>query len=555
MSVCRTPVSFFSILLVSLIVIPQAEAQLRPEQVGILALKSSRDSRNVAAYYARVRKIPPSQILYIDAPGGESLDEGVWRDSVRPAIRSWLQQDAQNQIRCLVTVWDVPLKIGGSEQASLDSERAQHLEKERARRIGQLRELTAKVYQLGGVANPPASSPDANTSALLVGELEKALVAAQQNTQSEPASPELNQKRLELRNALLRMGGWSVLVQQYARQRQRVDETEAARLLPEMQVSQARLLGEREGLAALQSLPETAARDQQLLALTDVSDGWAGSLRWIESQLEYMQKNETYASFDSELSLVLWPDYPLLRWHQNLLTPQYDGSPVRDLRTTLMVSRIEAPTLVLTKNMIDTSIKVEREGLRGKVYIDARGLTKPLNPQNNSYWEYDNALNNLAELLQKNTKLSVTLDTKDELFAPGSCPDAALYCGWYSLGKYIDAFDWVPGAVGYHLASAEATTLRAADSEVWCKRMLEDGVCATIGPVHEPYLAAFPKPDEFFGLLLTGKYTLVECYYRTKPFNSWVMILAGDPLYNPFAKEPLLQLDQLPESVRPKTLN
>ena len=99
---------------------------------------------------------------------------------------------------------------------------------------------------------------------------------------------------------------------------------------------------------------------------------------------------------------------------------------------------------------------------------------------------------------------------------------------------FRDAFDWQPGAIGYHMASGEASTLRRPDSQVWCKRMLEDGVCATLGPVAEPYLQSFPPPNEFFSALLTGEDTLVECYYRTKPFNSWIMTLIGDPLYRPF---------------------
>jgi uncharacterized protein (TIGR03790 family) len=120
------------------------------------------------------------------------------------------------------------------------------------------------------------------------------------------------------------------------------------------------------------------------------------------------------------------------------------------------------------------------------------------------------------------------------LFLSGQCPDAALYCGWYSLAKYVPAFEWVPGAVAYHMASAEAATLRDPGSEVWCKKMLENGVCATIGPVYEPYLAAFPRPDEFFALLLSGDKSLIECYYLSQPFNSWMMTLIGDPLYRPF---------------------
>ncbi len=51
-------------------------------------------------------------------------------------------------------------------------------------------------------------------------------------------------------------------------------------------------------------------------------------------------------------------------------------------------------------------------------------------------------------------------------------------------------------------------------------------------------------------MLLCGRYTLVEAYYRSKPFNSWAMVLVGDPLYNPFRKDPPLGEDALPERMK-----
>ncbi|MBN1589426.1 MAG: hypothetical protein JW888_07920, partial [Pirellulales bacterium] len=93
-------------------------------------------------------------------------------------------------------------------------------------------------------------------------------------------------------------------------------------------------------------------------------------------------------------------------------------------------------------------------------------------------------------------------------------------------------------------------TLRKPGGTAWCNAMLEDGITATLGPVYEPYLTAFPKPDDFFPLLLTGKYTLAEAYYRTKPFDSWAMVLVGDPLYNPFKNHPALDEADLPERLK-----
>jgi uncharacterized protein (TIGR03790 family) len=98
----------------------------------------------------------------------------------------------------------------------------------------------------------------------------------------------------------------------------------------------------------------------------------------------------------------------------------------------------------------------------------------------------------------------------------------------------VDAFDWQKGAVGYHIASGECATLKNKSSQGWCKKMIEDGVAATVGPVSEPYVQAFPIPELFFGLLVESPFTLVECYFLSTPYLSWQMVLIGDPLYRPF---------------------
>ena len=98
--------------------------------------------------------------------------------------------------------------------------------------------------------------------------------------------------------------------------------------------------------------------------------------------------------------------------------------------------------------------------------------------------------------------------------------------------------------MGFHVASGEAATLRGVKSNVWCKRMIEEGIAATLGPVQEPYLSSFPLPDHFFPLLMTGDVPLLDVYYRSSPFLSWRQILIGDPLYRPFMKKPAIRLPQ-----------
>jgi uncharacterized protein (TIGR03790 family) len=198
-----------------------------------------------------------------------------------------------------------------------------------------------------------------------------------------------------------------------------------------------------------------------------------------------------------------------------------------------MVSRLDGPSEAIVRRIIDHSIQAETRGLSGRAYFDARWRDTG-QADATGYAFYDRSLHKAARRVEKSGLMPVVLDENEALFSPNACPEAALYCGWYSLARYVDAFDWVPGAVAYHIASSECATLERKDSRVWCKALLEDGVAATIGPVDEPYVNAFPVPEIFFGFLVDGYLSLAECYFISVPVWSWQMMLVGDPLYRPF---------------------
>jgi len=259
---------------------------------------------------------------------------------------------------------------------------------------------------------------------------------------------------------------------------------------------------------------------------------------------------ESHACVDSELMLLLWRPYPLDRWVMNPLNFRASEK-YRAAQPTLMTARLDGPTPEIAKRLVDDAIAVEAKGLRGSVVVDARGI--PWNPKNaadangTGYGGYDESFREMAKLFGP-TDLPVKLDDADKVLAPGSHKDVALYSGWYSHANFVDCCEYVPGAIAWHLASSEAVTLRNKDSKVWCPNLLKKGVAATIGPVAEPYTVGFPKPAEFFGFLATGEYTLVESYSRSALFCSWMAVLVGDPLYNPFAKNPKLKLSAIEPS-------
>jgi uncharacterized protein (TIGR03790 family) len=306
------------------------------------------------------------------------------------------------------------------------------------------------------------------------------------------------------------------------------EKKEVEKLRPDIDAAQKRLAG-LEKRKDVDERELSAARDE---------------LYRLRKQEAVFLHGESQASVDSELMLLWWTKYELVRWVPNPLNFQASDRYRKSTPPVVMTCRLDGPTAEIAMRLVDDAVAVEEKGLSGNVVIDARGI--PFDPKGkgdfgNGYGGYDESFRETAKLLES-AGMTVTLDQKNEVLPAGSAKGVALYGGWYSHGKFVDCCEYVPGAVAWHLASSEATTLHRPDTQVWCPNLLKKGVCATLGPVAEPYTIGFPKPAEFFGFLATGQYTLVECYARSVPSCSWMMVLIGDPLYNPFKRNPKLKI-------------
>ena len=293
----------------------------------------------------------------------------------------------------------------------------------------------------------------------------------------------------------------------------------------------------KEKLEQLKRLETTTQQYKKKLRESnpaDVNEKIKKELGRIKTEIDWISGRETEASVDNELSMVLFSSYELYRWQPNQLDRHREN--MEGLILAVMVSRLDGPSPQIARELIDKAISAEKTGLHGFAYIDSRGI--PDDKKSGSFGNFDQKLRNLAVLLRIRTNLKVKEERSEKLFEPRSCPKTAIYCGWYSLKKYVDSFDFVDGAIGAHIASFEAINIRDPNSDEWCPSMLTHGVTATFGPVAEPYLNAFPDPEEFFVELINGK-CLVEAFYRSQPFCSWKMMLIGDPLYTPFARKGL----------------
>ena len=259
----------------------------------------------------------------------------------------------------------------------------------------------------------------------------------------------------------------------------------------------------------------------------------ARRLATIREEKKKLLGSDQGAAVDSELAMVMAGDYLRDGWIEN---PYFIGYQGRKLTygkdQVLLVARLDGPDPAQVYRLIDDSLVVEQTGLTGSACFDARWPRREEQGAS-GYDFYDLSLHKAAAILA--AKMTVHLDQAEALIAPGACPQTALYAGWYSLGNYVDSIQWQKGAIGYHMASLECSSLRDSRRPLWCVQILAHGAAATVGPVDEPYIQAFPPPELFFAALKEGGLSLGESFLLSSPFLSWQMILVGDPLYRPFA--------------------
>ncbi|MDO4570874.1 MAG: TIGR03790 family protein [Planctomycetia bacterium] len=540
----RHVVVVLALLFVQLLVATETFGELLPQNVGVIAVQGSEESLAIARHYVSARNIPPRNVFLLEKKYPSTISRKVWNEEIRPQIRAWLA--TRPDVRCVVCSWSVPLRIGGydSQSPQVAGRLAFLDEKLRETRI-RARALLGEINKLGvpATSEPELTNLSPDFSAKdFVAALQDVLRSAQGRISHIQDETLKKAEATKLAKAVLLAGGTARAAQAFA------NTSKERGVL---------LLAQRESVFALsicQSLPESNARDVRLLRLITSFGGFAEALRFLENEVPATRKNESMGSFDSELSLIFEEDWPLISWIANPISFYSKSAEnmnrlVQRDQFILMVARLEAPSPEVVIRMIDDSIATEEKGLSGAIYLDARTGRPGGTPKHGSYEKMEQSLNDLGARLKTCTDLEVHLDTSGALFKKEACSSpAALYCGWYALESYRPTFTFVPGAIAYHVASLEAANLKGGKG--WCPNLLKDGAAATCGPTFEPYVVAFPEPDEFFSLILTGKLTMIECYYRTLPTLSWAMTYVGDPLYTPYKNNPQLKEESLPQTLK-----
>jgi len=251
-----------------------------------------------------------------------------------------------------------------------------------------------------------------------------------------------------------------------------------------------------------------------------------------------LRRNE--AAVDSQLACAP-PSAQKRIWAGPLPSPYYLVTNASELQPTngiLIVARLDGPSAAIARGLVDKAMEAETNGLWGRAYFDARGLT-------NGEYELGDEWIRAAASIARRRGFETELDQNPNTF-PASFPmsQVALYAGWYDgvvSGPFTrPTVEFMPGAFAYHLHSFSAQTLRSTNQN-WVGPLLNKGATITLGCVDEPYLTGTPNIAAFMERFLLG-FSFGEAAYAAQNWLSWQTTVVGDPLYRPFGRRPESEL-------------
>ncbi len=535
-------------LLISLSLARSAGA-LEPQQIALIVNSNEPHGRELAEFYAQARHIPDNRILELNVTPGDEISFSDYQQLVIPQVRDFLRDpEIARNVRCLVTFYGVPLRIAARINSPDDLQELDNLRKQILDVIGRtqkpLGELETLAQSLDRNFQPGKGSE--------YEEIRRRTDLAVDKIRTQIATIPDDQRRQDVINQLYGLLGQ--LTGDMARAQRMADESFVPTTQPtsplDVEAFRRDFQAVLQSAGELERQPNDPQTRQKLRELIAAHLGLFGQYELLRDQIAFFGTQDTASAFDSELALVQWPNYPYVGWVEN---PFFYRAKKRPPGPTFLVMRLDAPRPETVKQLISDSIGTEQNGLKGQIVLDSRGLSaeKANTEPDRAMAMWDQTIRDLGDLVRQHTTMKILEDDKPEVLPANSANDVALYCGWYSLRNYVDECKFDPGAVGYHIASFELLTLHSPNETGWVAGLLNHGVAATLGPVAEPYVEAFPRPDDFFPLLLTGKLCLADVYWVTVPMASWRLSAIGDPLYNPYKTNPQLKIRDLPERLKP----
>jgi len=459
-------------------------AQVKPEQVVVVAAAESPDSRRVAEAYCAFRQIPTDRIVELSFSPGVTIGRGDWEDRLRSELADRVAAlDPARLVTDVVVVYGTPLAVAAWEDdRELKIWEAYY---QKAMEDG-IKRLNLSLATLTNISAQEPTEIKLPVNIVEVRALFQQQIEAAQKAIPAKSADQQATAAAQLQTQVQAVAGLYPFMNSLQQQIQAAQTGEQAANTGPLQQQLQYLRGRSEALSQtvqyLEKMPASFERDATLVALLEQGGGVLDALTWLQRQMDLVQMNDSMSSLDSEIALIFWSDYRRIGVVPNFLNPAYDGSPLRNAYRTLRVSRIDGPTVDVALSLIERTREAEAiTELRGNVYLDLRGIQSG-DPQ---LLQTENWLRAVGDQVKDVPGLQVQIENTAKLFQSGECPDALVYFGWYSLGKYIDACTFKPGAIAYHLVPGDALRLRDADQQGWCRSLLEAGATRVIGSVGE----------------------------------------------------------------------
>lgn len=541
----------FTLSIVALLLLCAPAEALEPADIALVVNTRVPASRKLAEFYAAERHIPNGRIIELNIDPvtvlypAEEISFDKYEPLIATPIRKFLaEHQLRTQVKCLVTFYGVPFRVAARVLTAAEQSEAAALPKVQQEVADAANQQLAIVEQVAKSYDPTFTPVAGVEPQQVTPRLSAAMKVCLQMLPSEVDSKVQEDNVEKIVSALIRLNGALETVTLLSQPALAILQRNATTPV-QLQAVRQKIMSNARQLVAMraQSLNAEARKQVRQFALDQF--GLINTLALTKNQVECLKVNESEAAVDNELAALWWIDYPRARWVGNPLNWRFGVLQAAVGGPTMMVARLDGTSEMGVQNLMERSFQAEQKGLRGIAVVDARGK-----PPTEPYGQYDQTLRNLAELIKTKTKMPVVLDNEEPVIKYHSIHEPiAVYSGWYNLRSFLPPGDYAPGAVAIHVASYEMISLRGKNEKGWVRGLLSNGVGTTLGAVAEPYLQSFPPADEFFPLMLTGKVTLADAYWHTTPMASWMQCLIGDPLYNPFLRNPQLSLSDLPENL------
>lgn len=290
-------------------------------------------------------------------------------------------------------------------------------------------------------------------------------------------------------------------------------------------------------------------RETALKTLSEAVDaGWANyrhALR--DNDLKPLRSNEEFQKLIERMKTIPVETQPSIGFRSNvgwtatgavspkIGKPAADAGPRYLLSTVLAVTQGRGLTPKESIEGLQRSVQADRTRPKGTIYFEQNGDIRSTTRE----WAFRSAAAKLESLGLKAVIESGVLPQQRDDVAGGVIGIADF--DWPKSGSKI-----LPGAIVEHLTSFGGV-MKSGAGQTPLTEFLRHGAAGSSGTVTEPFAIQAKFPSPFIHVHYAEGCSLAEAFYQsvTGPYQ---LLIVGDALCQPWAKDLQVKLDGLPES-------